>query len=60
MKNPSLSFTAKAPLFSSFQPASVLLLDDVFTSGSTLHACKKAINNTFPELPVYMTAVAHG
>jgi ComF family protein len=60
MKNPSLSFTAKTPLFSSFQPASVLLLDDVFTSGSTLHACKKAINKTFPELPVYMAAVAHG
>jgi len=60
IKNPSLSFTAKAPLFFPFQPASVLLLDDVFTTGSTLHACKKAINKTFPGLPVYLAAVAHG
>jgi predicted amidophosphoribosyltransferase len=58
--NPSVEFVTCRHTLTRPHPAFLLVLDDVSTTGATLHACKKALNLTFPDIPVILVAVAHG
>ncbi len=40
-------------------PNSIICLDDILTTGSTMQSVKKAISDHFPETRVYFSAIAH-
>ncbi len=58
--NPNLLFSCARGINQYANHKGWLVVDDVFTTGSTLHACKKALLKSFPEMPVVLASVAHG
>ncbi len=58
--NPTLVFEAKTYASCMQAPSQWIVVDDVCTTGATLHACKKALEQKYPHIPVVLAASAHG
>ncbi len=58
--NPTLLYEAKQLPYDMPPPSQWIVVDDVCTTGATLHACKKALEQKYPQIPVILAASAHG